>query len=79
MEIAARAPAAASSPSAQVEAARGRGPASTAPPPTALVDGYEDAQLKALKTAFLFAALLVLASLFATGNLPAKRSTSCRR
>ena len=36
----------------------------------ALVDEYEDAQLKALKTAFLCAALLALASLFFTRNLP---------
>jgi MFS family permease len=39
----------------------------------ALVENYEDAQLTALKTAFLFAALLVLASFFATGRLPARR------
>jgi len=39
----------------------------------ALVDDYEDAQLKALKTAFLIAALLVLASFFATRNLPTRR------
>lgn len=39
----------------------------------ALVDSYEDAQLEALKTAFLFAALLVAASFFGTRNLPAKR------
>jgi len=38
-----------------------------------LVGSYEDAQLEALKTAFLFAALLVLASLFTTRNLPARR------
>jgi Na+/melibiose symporter-like transporter len=38
-----------------------------------LVDDYEDAQLEALKTAFLFAALLVLASFFATRRLPARR------
>jgi EmrB/QacA subfamily drug resistance transporter len=35
-----------------------------------LVGEYEDAQLKALKTAFLCAALLALASLFAARNLP---------
>jgi EmrB/QacA subfamily drug resistance transporter len=42
------------------------------PPATAdaLVGHYESAQLKALKTALLFAAFLVLASLFATGRLP---------
>jgi MFS family permease len=34
---------------------------------------YEDAQLKALKTAFLAAALLVLASFFAARKLPTKR------
>jgi len=39
----------------------------------ALVESYEEAQLEALKTAFLFAALLVIASFFATGNLPARR------
>ncbi|HZO07411.1 MAG TPA: MFS transporter, partial [Solirubrobacterales bacterium] len=38
-----------------------------------LVSDYEDAQLKALKTAFLVAALLVLASFFATRNLPSRR------
>lgn len=36
----------------------------------ALVDEYEDAQLKALKTAFLCASLLALSSLFFTRNLP---------
>jgi EmrB/QacA subfamily drug resistance transporter len=40
---------------------------------TEIVSDYEDAQLKALKTAFLFAALLVLASFFATRNLPDRR------
>jgi hypothetical protein len=39
----------------------------------ALVQGYEDAQLRALKTAFLFAALIVLASFLATRRLPAER------
>jgi EmrB/QacA subfamily drug resistance transporter len=39
----------------------------------ALVDNYEDAQLTALKTAFLFAALLVLASFWATRRLPTRR------
>ena len=45
------------------------------PPPTvaALVDDYEDAQLVALKTAFLAAALLVLASFATTGRLPRQR------
>jgi len=39
----------------------------------ALVEDYEDAQIKALKTAFLFAALIVLASFYGTRNLPAER------
>ncbi|MFL5897608.1 MAG: MFS transporter [Solirubrobacterales bacterium] len=38
-----------------------------------IASDYEDAQLKALKTAFLAAALLVLASFFATRKLPTKR------
>ena len=38
-----------------------------------LVSGYEDAQLSALKTAFLFAALLVVLALLATRNLPTQR------
>src|SRR5215213_4787380 len=38
-----------------------------------IVSDYEDAQLTALKTAFLFAALLALASFFATRNLPGRR------
>jgi predicted MFS family arabinose efflux permease len=38
-----------------------------------IVNDYEDAQLRALKVALLFAALLVLASFFATRNLPARR------
>ncbi len=45
---------------------------------TELVGGYEDAQLEALKTAFLFAALLTLFSLFATRNLPARRFDELR-
>jgi MFS family permease len=36
----------------------------------AIVDGYEDAQLKSLKTALLFAAFIVLASFLATRRLP---------
>jgi MFS family permease len=55
----------------QVEAAArdaGIGPASAGQ----LVDHYEDAQLTALKLAFLVAALLVLASFFATSNLPSR-------
>jgi MFS family permease len=39
----------------------------------ALVENYEEAQLTALKTAFLFAALLVLASFWATRRLPDRR------
>jgi EmrB/QacA subfamily drug resistance transporter len=39
----------------------------------ALVADYEDAQLTALKTAFLVAALLVLASFFSTRRLPKQR------
>jgi Na+/melibiose symporter-like transporter len=38
-----------------------------------LVDDYEDAQLVALKTAFLAAALLVVASFLTTGRLPRRR------
>jgi MFS family permease len=59
-------------PASQVEAtAREAG----VPEPTvaALVDDYGDAQIAALKTAFLCAALLTLASFFATRNLPRKR------
>jgi EmrB/QacA subfamily drug resistance transporter len=45
------------------------------PPPTvdAIVSDYEDAQITALKTAFLCAALLVLASFLATRHLPTRR------
>jgi EmrB/QacA subfamily drug resistance transporter len=39
----------------------------------ALVENYEDAQLEALKTAFLFAAFLSLASFWSTRRLPAQR------
>ena len=42
----------------------------------ALVEGYEDAQLEALKLAFLVAALLVLASFWSTRRLPAERLTA---
>ncbi|HEY5941860.1 MAG TPA: MFS transporter [Solirubrobacterales bacterium] len=42
----------------------------------ALVDNYEDAQLEALKLAFLVAALLVLASFWSTRRLPAQRLTT---
>lgn len=38
-----------------------------------LVGDYENAQVTALKTAFLVAALLVLGSFFATRNLPSRR------
>ena len=38
----------------------------------ALVENYEDAQLDALKTAFLFAAFIVLASFWATRRLPTR-------
>jgi Na+/melibiose symporter-like transporter len=39
----------------------------------AIVEGYEDAQLKALKTAFLFAALIVIAAFATTRRLPTRR------
>lgn len=39
----------------------------------AIVESYEDAQLKALKTAFLFAAFFCLASFWATRRLPTER------
>jgi len=39
----------------------------------ALVENYEDAQLKALKTAFLFAGFLVLAALWTARQLPTER------
>jgi EmrB/QacA subfamily drug resistance transporter len=39
----------------------------------ALVGHYEDAQLEALKTAFLFAAFLVIASFWTTRRLPTQR------
>jgi EmrB/QacA subfamily drug resistance transporter len=38
-----------------------------------LVEGYEDAQLDALRIALLFAAVIVLASFWATRNLPTRR------
>jgi MFS family permease len=38
-----------------------------------LVGDYEDAQLSSLKTAFLFAAVIVLASFLSTGRLPTRR------
>jgi len=39
----------------------------------ALVENYEDAQLEALKTAFLFAAFLTIASFWTTRRLPSQR------
>ena len=56
-------------PAAEVEAGAQQAGADTATT-RALVGDYEDAQLKALKTAFLCAALLSLASLFFARNLP---------
>jgi MFS family permease len=38
-----------------------------------LVDNYEDAQLDALRTAFLFASFIVLASFWSTRRLPSRR------
>lgn len=43
------------------------------PTTSALIENYEDAQLKALKTAFLFAAFLTLASFWSTRRLPDQR------
>ncbi len=58
--------------SSEVEAAAGD--AGLDPDTTnALVAGYEDAQLRALKTAFLFAAFIVLASFWPTRRLPTRR------
>jgi len=57
---------------AQVEAAA-RDAGVDEPTSAELVSDYEAAQLRALKTAFLFAALLVLGSFFATRNLPTRR------
>jgi EmrB/QacA subfamily drug resistance transporter len=59
-------------PSSEVEAAATRAGVDRATT-AELVDDYEAAQLKALKTAFLFAALLVLAALLGTRNLPSRR------
>ncbi len=39
----------------------------------AVVESYEDAQLEAIKTAFLFAALIILASFWSTRRLPTRR------
>jgi MFS family permease len=49
--------------------AEGLGPRTT----DTLVEHYEDAQLKALKTALLFAAVFALASFWGTRNLPTQR------
>lgn len=49
--------------------AEGIDPATT----DALVENYEDAQLDALKTAFLFAAFLALAAFWTTRRLPSQR------
>jgi hypothetical protein len=38
----------------------------------AIVEGYSDAQLKALKTALLAAGFIVLAAFFTTGGLPSR-------
>jgi EmrB/QacA subfamily drug resistance transporter len=63
-----------------VPAAEVRGAAELSEVPAAetdaLVTHYEDAQLKALKLAFLVAALLVLASFWFTRRLPAQRLTA---
>ncbi|MDX6605637.1 MAG: hypothetical protein QOD14_177 [Solirubrobacterales bacterium] len=40
---------------------------------SALVDSYEHAQLQALKTALLFAALVIVAAFWTTGRLPTQR------
>ncbi|HVW45494.1 MAG TPA: MFS transporter [Solirubrobacterales bacterium] len=62
---------------AQVEASAKRAglPPATV---TAIVGDYEDAQIAALKTAFLCAALLTLASFFATRRLPTERFDQMR-
>ena len=57
----------------EVRAGADGGRRSTPPTVDALVENYEDAQLKALKTAFLFAAFLVLASFWTTRRLPTQR------
>ena len=44
----------------------------------ALVEGYGDAQLNALKTAFLFAGFIVLASFWGTRRLPTERLVESR-
>jgi EmrB/QacA subfamily drug resistance transporter len=59
--------------SADEVAASAKGAGLDGPTTSALVDNYEDAQLKALKTAFLFAAFLTIASFWATRRLPERR------
>ncbi len=54
--------------------AAGVGPATV----DALVESYEDAQLKALKTALLVAAFIVLSSFWATRRLPTRRFEELR-
>ena len=57
----------------QVRSAAARPRASIAATTEELVGHYEDAQLSALKIGFLGAALLVVASFFATSRLPSRR------
>ena len=59
--------------SAEEVAASAKDAGLDAPTTSALVDNYEDAQLKALKTAFLFAAFLTIASFWTTRRLPERR------
>ncbi len=59
-------------PAAQIETVAGEAGIDQATT-TALVGDYEDAQLEALKLAFLFAAFLVLAALLGTRRLPTRR------
>ncbi|HVY77611.1 MAG TPA: MFS transporter [Solirubrobacterales bacterium] len=56
--------------SAEQVAAGARGAGLSGAETGALVENYEDAQLKALKTAFLFAAFLTVASFWSTRRLP---------
>ena len=44
----------------------------------AVVEGDEDAQLNALKTAFLFAGFIIVASFWATRRIPAERLVESR-
>ncbi len=66
------APAGASSPPTKCGRSRPKR-ASTPTTVDALVEDYEDAQLAALKTAFLFAAFLVVAAFWTTRRLPTRR------